>query len=281
MKKFKKIYIEITNVCNLSCSFCPTTTRKSSAMTLNNFEQILIDISKHTNYIYLHVKGEPMFHPNFSKILKICEKYDLKVCLTTNGTLINKFTDVLLESKSIHKLHISLHSFEANSLDITINEYLTEIVKLIKVSPFITVLRLWNDGGANDLNDKILNLLKQELNNEFTLNPCKTKHTKISNNCYIEQGDKFIWPSLNGDVISDKGFCYALRNQIAILVCGTVVPCCLDNNGDIPLGNIFEKSLDEIINSKQSKELYSGFSNKKLVNNLCKTCGFISRFDTK
>lgn len=278
MKKFKKIYVEITNICNLSCVFCPKSIRTSEFMSVLNFEKIAQEVKKHSDYIYLHVKGEPLFHTNFEEILRICENLSLKVCLTTNGTLINRQKDVILSSKSVHKLHISLHSFEASQINLTLLEYIENIVDLMKKSDFIVVLRLWNDGGMDFLNESICNMLKKSLNLDFDILKNLEKNIKIAPKSYVEFGEIFTWADISKKPIQNTGFCYALRDQIAILVDGTVVPCCLDNDGVIKLGNIYENSLESIYQSTLSQNIINDFSNRKLHHELCTTCGFISRF---
>lgn len=278
IKKFKKIYIEITNVCNLKCSFCPPTTRKAEFMSVSNFECILKKVKPHTNYLYLHIKGEPLLHSNLDQILKLCSEKGFKVCITTNGTLLNqsKILDILLNNSCVHKVHISLHSYEASQINLKFEEYILNIANLIKHSNFLIVLRLWNDGegGLNKLNTQIIKILK----NNFDF----IRDDKINNNTYIETGNKFDWGdinNINNINLNNTGFCYGLRDQIGILVNGDVVPCCLDNNGDINLGNILKQDLQEIYNSDRAKNLYNGFSNRKRVEKLCQTCGFINRFN--
>ncbi|MFI3227011.1 MAG: radical SAM protein [Clostridia bacterium] len=278
MKKFKKVYVEITNVCNLSCNFCPKTSRIAKFMSVENFLYIAKEVKKHSDYIYLHVKGEPLFHKNLAEILQICEDLSLKVCLTTNATLLKEQKELLLSSNSIHKLHISLHSFEASDINLTLEDYLQNIVDLIEKSTFITVLRLWNDGGMDDLNENICKMLKNSLNLDFDILKNMEKNIKIRQKCYVEFGEKFSWANINGEVINESGFCYGLRDQIAILVDGTVVPCCLDNDGVINLGNIYKNSLEDIYLSELSQNIVSNFSNRKLYHKLCTTCGFIRRF---
>ncbi len=278
MKKFKKIYVEITNICNLSCNFCTKTSRELKFMEIGNFSYIAREVKKHSDYIYLHVKGEPLMHKNLAEIFKICEDLQLKICLTTNGTLIKQQKDLLLNSKSLHKLHISLHSFEASEINLTLEEYLENIVNLIEKSEFITVLRLWNDGGMDNLNIKICEMLKTSLNLDFDILKNLDKNIKLRQKCFVEFGEKFSWADINAEPFQNTGFCYALRDQIGILVDGTVIPCCLDNDGVINLGNIYKNSLQDIYLGEISQNIINSFSNRKLYHKLCTTCGFIRRF---
>ena len=96
MKKFKKIYVEVTNVCNLSCNFCPKTSRKYGFMEEQSFEKIIKKIKGYTDHVYFHLMGEPLLNKNLKRFFEICEENNLQVNITTNGTLINNVKDILV-----------------------------------------------------------------------------------------------------------------------------------------------------------------------------------------
>lgn len=287
MKKFKKIYIEVTNVCNLSCNFCPKTSRKYGFMDEENFSQVISKIKDHTNHVYLHLMGEPFLNPNLDKFLEIAAENNLKVNITTNGTLINRVKDVLIDGAGVRQINISLHSFEANEDEVNFEEYIDDIINFVKEitekTETICTLRLWNMDtrytASNNMNIDIFKLLEDEFNIECGLKEIlKEKNSyKLKKNVYLSMGEKFKWPSLEVQDINERAFCYGLRDHIGILVDGTVVPCCLDSEGNIPLGNIFESDLEEILNSERAKAIYDGFSQRKAVEELCRKCGFINR----
>ena len=277
MKRFAKVYVEISNICNLSCSFCPGTIRASKRMSVQEFELILNKIKPYTDYIYFHLLGEPLCHPDLEKFLQIADEMDFKVIITTNGTLLERQKDILLKSSSHYKTVISLHSFEANDNKNSFEDYLNQCFQYAKdaENEKIIVLRLWNNGGKDSLNDEILNTLEKYFPKPWI---DERNGTRIGEKIYIQYGDKFDWPTLENNDIEEKVFCYGLRDQIGILADGTVVPCCLDNNGEINLGNIFEKDLEEIINSEKAQNIYNGFSNRKAHEELCKKCSFVRKF---
>ena len=287
MRKFKKVYIEITNICNLSCDFCPKTSRKLKFMEREAFEKIIKSIKPYTDHVYFHLMGEPFLNKNLEIFLNICEEYDLKVNITTNGTLINEVKDILLKSKALRQFNFSLHSFEANDNDVDFNDYINNIVDFVKEANentgIICTLRLWNLDmkykARNNMNVDIFKLLKEKFDvSDDIREVLKEKNTfKLRDRVYLNMGQKFAWPSLKIEEIGERAFCYGLRDQIGVLVDGTVVPCCLDSEGSIPLGNIFEQDLEEIINGERAKAIYDGFSGRKAVEDLCKRCGFINR----
>lgn len=286
MPRFKKIYIETTNICNLSCNFCPKTKRKLENMSLENFEIILDKIRPFTDYIYLHLMGEPLLNKHLREFLDAASKRGFKINITTNGTLLKKNGRAIIESNAVRQVNISLHSFEANK-EVNFYDYINEVTDFVnevnEKTDTICALRLWNMDSVyeaeNKLNNEIMGILEKNLNIDFSLEEhFKTKpNAKIRDRIYIMTAEKFKWPVMGGLPATERTFCYGLRTQLGILVDGTVVPCCIDSEGNIPLGNIFEQDLEDIINSERSKAIYDGFSCGKAVEDLCKKCGFTDR----
>ncbi len=281
MKKFKKIYIEITNICNMSCSFCPKTNRKKEFMTLNTFREILEKIKGHTDYIYLHVKGEPFLHSQLIDFIELAEIFGINVNLTSNGTLLN---EKILDLKALRQINISLHSFEEN--DLTKKEkYLATILRFSKLAQAknkIISLRLWNILNPNDFskNNDFLSKISDFFQVEIEIDSFKRgKGIKLSNNVYLNFEEVFEWPSLSNKYYGDKGFCHGLNTHLAILVDGTVVPCCLDDEGIINLGNILDvENLDFIVNGERSQNIINNFKERQCSETLCKHCQFKERF---
>lgn len=277
MKRFRKIYLEISNVCNLRCAFCPGTKRVKRFMTEEEFNTLLPKLRSYSDYLYFHLMGEPLLHPLLHRFLELAGEAGFKVILTTNGTLLRKQQEVLLHAPALHKVNISLHAFEANDLDVPFEQYLSDSFAFGKAAEgkVLTVYRLWNNGGADAMNAQILSAMENAFPKPWTV---ERRGTRIGDRVYLEYGDKFDWPDLSAPDGSSACFCYGLRDQIGILCDGTVVPCCLDHEGDIPLGNLFQKELEDIINTPMAKAIYDGFSDKKAVMDLCRRCGYARRF---
>ncbi len=272
MKKFKKIYIEITNICNLSCSFCSQDHRIKETISLEKMEMILQKINDYTDYIYLHVKGEPLLHPKLKEILDLCSKYHKQVNITTNGTLVKDRCQVL-QHPAIRQINLSLHSENQKK------NYLDEIFETVDIlKNKIIIYRFWtmDDNRLNPKSTEIVNNIIRyyQLSPEFVEKLKLENHIKIRENLYIDKKNEFIWPNIENDYFHDTGYCYALKDQLAILVDGTVVPCCLDSDGIISLGNIYEETLAEIIHSNRYQKIREGFCNRKIVEDLCKHCSF-------
>ena len=277
MKRFQKVYLEISNVCNLSCAFCPGTKRKPKVMTESEFASLLPKLRPWTDYLYFHLMGEPLCHPNLEKFLKLAAKQGFKVILTTNGTLLQKQSDILLSAEGLHKINISLHAFEANDLSVSFDDYLQQCFAFGKAAEGrkLLVFRLWNQGGADRLNEQILSKLEQFFPKPWVQ---ERKGIRIGSRVYLEYGDKFDWPDLQAEDQGEKVFCYGLRDQIGVLCDGTVVPCCLDHDGDLALGNLLERDLGEILESDRARSIYHGFQQRFAAEELCRKCGYARRF---
>lgn len=277
MKKFHKIYLEISNICNLKCSFCPGTKRKARAISEEEFQILLPKLRPWTDFLYFHLMGEPLCHPKLGRYLDLAGNAGFKVILTTNGTLLKKQQDILLNAPALHKINISLHAFEANDLSVPFEEYLHNCFSFGRNAQGekLIVYRLWNNGGADKKNEQILSTMKQYFPEPWQED---RRGVRIGNRIFLEYGNKFDWPDLSAPEGSSRVFCYGLRDQIGVLCDGTVVPCCLDHEGDISLGNLFEQSLEEILDTPRAKAIAQGFTNRTACEELCRKCGYARRF---
>ena len=294
MKKFKRLYIEITNTCNLSCDFCPKTSREPEFMDVALFEHILSEVKDHSDYFFFHVMGEPLMHPDIDTFLDLCDKNGCKINITTNGMFIKKAEEKLLSKPALRKINFSMHIFDKQTQDATVDEYLDNIfyfTDLMKDKPdFVTCFRFWNAKKSTALKEDIWgngkNLYMMKKIEDFYSVPFSIKDTPIrekwltiAENVYVQQAECFDWPNIDIPDLENKGFCLGLRQHVAILVDGTVVPCCMDNEGTINLGNIKKNTFEEIINSKRARDIYNGFSERKVIEPLCKKCNYRKRFD--
>ena len=277
MKRFRKVYVEISNVCNLSCRFCPGTKRQKKIMETTEFTEILKKLQPYTDFVYFHLMGEPLVHPQLKEYLEIAGQLGLQVILTTNGTLLRKQQEMLLSASALHKVNISLHAFEANDLSVPFEDYLAGCFAYGKAvqGQKLTVFRLWNQGGEEEKNQQILAALEKGFPKPWQT---QRQGIRLAEKVYLEYGNKFEWPDLTCEEGSEQVFCYGLKDQIGVLCDGTVVPCCLDHEGDIPLGNLLQQELSEILESSRAKAIIDGFSNRKATESLCRRCGYAKRF---
>ena len=273
-----KAFFEITNACNLSCSFCHKTKREIRYLTSEEFRLGAQRLRGFADYLYFHLMGEPLLHPKLGEFFDIANELGFRVIITTNGTLLDKRGDVLLSATALHKVSISLHCYEANSIGISVEEYLKSCFDFCSQAAdkgIIAVMRLWNEGGENSLNQKILDEMHSFFSGEW-----KQIYSgyKLRDRVFLEWGRKFDWPDVESMYVGDDHSCYGLRDQVGVLSDGRVVPCCLDAEGAVTLGNIFESPLEQILSTPRALALKSSFEKKKVSEELCKHCGYAKRY---
>jgi radical SAM protein with 4Fe4S-binding SPASM domain len=282
--KFHKVYIELTNICGLTCSFCPTKETKTNTISLDFFENTLLQLQQYTKDIAFHVFGDPLALSNLEKYLDISLKYNFKVHITTTGYYLNKFDLNIFLHKSIKQINFSLNSYNKNKMNLTLSEYLQPMFQLCdlklthKIHSFIN-FRLWNldeNNSEYDFNNKIFSELSKKFNIDLS-NIDYKKSTRLDNQILIDFDKYFKWPSLH-DTKESNGYCHGLSSQIAILANGTIVPCCLDSFGIIDLGNLHTSTLKDILFSQKALDIVEGFQNNIAIEELCKKCTFKSRF---
>ena len=290
--RFLRTYIEISNICNLQCTFCPEVERDKKILSTDDFRKILKQVLPHTEQICLHLMGEPLAHPEFPKILKICEEEGAVIHLTTNGTFLSKYGfDTFLKSKAIRQINFSLHSFKDNFPGQDMRPYLYDILQFSKDAltekPELYInYRLWNllqttemKNENQDIIDHVCEFFQVPLNERIDVGFKKSKN--ITGRLYFHFDSRFEWPNYGDPDRGDKGFCHALSQQIGIHADGTVVPCCLDKEAGIPLGNVLKDSFESILGSERLTKMRDGFKKQLLTEELCRKCTYIKRFDKK
>ena len=268
-----RCYLEITNICNLDCVFCPKTKRAGKSLTLEHFDLLTDKLRHEIKFLYFHLMGEPLMHKHLKDFILMARDKGFIPVLTTNGTLIRQRSEALLEAHP-HKVQISLHSHEGNGKEHP-EEYIRHIMQYAMKAAeqgTIVVLRLWNQGGLDSANEHLISLMEGYVPRPWTE---RYDGWKMAENIYLEYDHIFEWPDDEREAFDgEEVFCYALRNQIGVLVDGTVVPCCLDHNGNVSLGNLFTQSLQEILSSPRAKALYDGFTRHIATEPLCQRCGY-------
>lgn len=273
---FRKVYVEITNICNMRCSFCHGHSRPPRQMTREEFSLALDRLGTRTEYIYYHLMGEPLTHPLLPEFIRLAGERGYKSVVTTNGALLPRRGGELLAA-GVNKINISLHSFEERIDEKAAQSIvsLAEFAKTAAAEGVTVVFRLWNrgfDGGNNVTAEAIL---RRHIPGEWAEN---TRGVRIRHKLHLEWGERFSWPDSNVRAQGDSFFCYGLRDHFGILSDGTVVPCCLDSDGVIALGNIFTEELDEILNSERARKMVEEFNCRRASEELCKRCGYARRF---
>ena len=289
-KRFHKINIEISNICNLQCSFCPEVIRAKKVISVELFEKILVQAAPLTELVCFHLMGEPLVHPKLDQLLSLCEKYQARVFFVSNGVLLTEKRAELLLSPALHQVNFSLHSFQDNFPQKNPDEYLEKIFSYTEAAleqrPDLYLnYRLWNlnePGQDRESNQRIRKKVEERFHFKIdeTIDVRVEKSKRVKGRLYLHFDTEFIWPSLDLPTLGQQGTCHGLSSHIGILVDGTVVPCCLDKEGNIPLGNLLESPLEAILESPKARGILKGFKERKLVETLCQKCNYITRFGT-
>ena len=273
---YSRVYVEITNICNMHCSFCHGHSRPTRQMTEGEYARVLEQLSGKTQYIYHHLMGEPLIHPQLPKFIEMARAAGFRPMITTNGTLLSRCADGLLTS-GLHKINISLHSFEEDSADAQ-KRYVQEVAAFSEKASQMGILislRLWNNGCDDGRNQITLDVLHESFPEQWTEN---SRGFRIRDRLFLEWGDRFAWPDQNAPDGGEELFCYGLKDHFGILSDGTVVPCCLDSDGVIALGNVFREELTDILASPRATAIVEGFRRRKAAEDLCHRCGYARKF---
>jgi MoaA/NifB/PqqE/SkfB family radical SAM enzyme len=287
-KRYAKVNIEITNICNLQCSFCPEVIRPKGLMDVPLFRQIVEEVAPLTDEVCFHLMGEPLVHPKLEELVDLCQTHGLKIFLVTNGVLLREKVADLLLHPAFRQVNFSLHSFLDNFPDEDPSIYLERIFEFTEKAfcrrPDLYInYRLWNlapMGTNGSKNYRLFSAIEDRFGVSLPqdVNVRTKKSYPLTHRLYVHFDTEFQWPSLDLPVLGKEGRCYGLSSHFGILIDGTVVPCCLDKEGKIPLGNIKETPVVEILRGERARAILAGFQERRLVDNLCQRCQYIERF---
>lgn len=286
--KFYRVYVELTNICGLACSFCPPKALPTHTMPLSFFEQVLDELKPYTKEIAYHMGGDALTLSNLKDYLDLTCKKNFKVMLTTSGYYLSKHDLHTLMHPAIKQINISLNSYNKNSMPLSFEAYMEPIIQLCRLkleqNPDLFInLRLWNMDEAHSeetFNEKLFEYLENVFHTSLhvkTLYEQKPRSIRLSEKIRLHFDDYFEWPSLRSSEHSD-GTCQGLRSHFGILSNGKVVPCCLDKDGVMELGDLHVNTLRDILNAPRTQAIIEGFKHDKAVESLCQKCTYKHRF---
>lgn len=274
----QRCYLEITNRCNLRCTFCPGCSRTPQKMDEETFERLTDRLVGQVRFLYFHLMGEPLLHPLLPQFICRAREKGFVPVVTTNGTLLDRRPDLV--EAAPYKVQISLHALSGNE-GMEMSRYIAGVAAYARKAAekgTLVIVRLWNlsddDASTSSMNALWLDELTCYLPRPWTERP---DGWRLAHNIYVEYDHRFEWPDATLPELSRQHFCYALRNQVGVLVDGTVVPCCLDSEGQLALGNLCEQTLDAILQSDRAQALYDGFSRHEPSEELCRRCGYAAQ----
>ncbi|WP_164499060.1 radical SAM/SPASM domain-containing protein [Helicobacter pylori] len=278
-KLFKKIYIELSDICGLQCSFCPNPKNIRGVMPLELFEKICKEAAPLTPIITFHVLGDPCKLKNLNHYLNAAKRFSLKVDLVTSGAYLCDFETLLQDA--IYQISISLDAGLDNHNKLNQHRYIQKILefcryKCEKNSEVFLNLRI-QDGTL----EKHQNLIKPFLESFecVSLETLKSQgRARLFKKSFLNIQKTFKWPNLNApnplNQESKIPYCYGLIKQIAILSNGVVVPCCMDTQAHINLGDLNHTPLKDILNSQKAMAIKTHFLKGEALELLCKNCSY-------
>jgi radical SAM protein with 4Fe4S-binding SPASM domain len=291
-KTYRRANVEISNICNLKCSFCPEVERGKQVMQPEAFDQLAAQLSPLVDEVCLHLMGEPLNHPRFSEFIAACARHELPVNLTTNGLLLQGQRREWALHATVRQVNISVHSFEANFGLRDVGPYMERVFQFTREAlarrPDLYInLRLWDltdPASLNETNAAIRQHIEQEFDcdlSQLKVDIRRRKNLPLKGRIYLHFDSRFTWPSPALPTLSQTGFCHGLSNHFGVHADGTVVPCCLDKEAVINLGNVGTQSLVDILQSPRAESIRQGFARGERREDLCQRCPFIERFAGK
>jgi len=287
-KRFYRVNLEISNICNLQCSFCPVVVRTKGMVTPETFRRVIEQVAPLTKIVALHLMGDPLVHPDLAELVEICHQHGLQIFLVTNGILLREKEAEILLHPAFRQVSFSLHSFADNFGTKDPGAYLESIFRFTQRAftqqPRLFInYRLWNLSEPRAKEPSNLDILDR-IEKYFGIEIPRDQDTRVKksvvlvNRLSLHFDTEFIWPALDLPVLGTAGTCYGLTSHFGVLVDGTVVPCCLDKEGAIPLGNLLETPLSDILGGPRAQAVLKGFQTQRLVEDLCQRCQYIERF---
>lgn len=212
-------FIEISSVCNLTCSYCPHPTmgRHKQFMTLDTFKKSLklaLSLGPNAdNTVSLHDFGEVLLHPHLEDIFKLCQESGVKPAFATNVKLLKgddrkKYLDLILKYEA--HVEISEHLFSNPTECIEFVDDLKN--KGVDAYPGTATMVAIERGGNTTQGFYHHNWLAGKKINSFD---------EVHKKCY-----------------------YLANNVVGILSDGSIVSCCADAEGNSTIANVNDPGFD-------------------------------------
>lgn len=287
----RAIWIEPTNYCNLNCVFCfqsnNTMTRSKGFMSYKLFKKFIDDVEKFKPEIILHHSGESFLHNDLFKFIRYAKEKGLKVGMTTNGTLLSK-NDFEILNTGIDGINISFAGVDEkdyinvrnkNKFEKIKNDTILLASKKVKIN-IKTKINI-NAILTNENKDRIdkFKIFFESIDgiDKVIIRNLMSWHGKVNVNSIKNRSNELkqiVLDIKENFLIKIIGLCPSVYLSAGILWDGTVVPCCVDFNGSIPLGNINNQTFLDIWNGKRYQILRKNLKNKKLIKShpICGPC---------
>ena len=277
-KAFRAAYLELANVCNGNCPFCPGTTRGPRFMERGLFQRLASETASLAEIAYLHVMGEALLHPEFPDLMRDAADRGLAMGLTTNGTLFAAPNAEALFAGDFRQINVSMHS---GLSDGHLEEILAFTAEALRRLPHVRVnYRFWNLG--TEASSSAAECLARI--GEYFGTVCEIPGTGKPAALHPAEGVSvhferpFDWPDLHAFPVPGPAFCHGIRRQFAVLADGQVTACCLDRDGAILLGDANREPLRTILSGSRANAMRRAFFRGCVSEELCRRCRYRTRF---
>ncbi|MEL6139226.1 MAG: radical SAM/SPASM domain-containing protein [Cyanobacteria bacterium J06628_6] len=320
--RLERIHLEVTNVCNFKCEFCPDAimARKRGHMALPLLTQALDEIAekKLAKVVAFHLMGEPLIYPHIFDAISLALGRRLNLHLTTNGSTFHLRPEHIqkLVSSGIPKVTISLQTPDPDTFIIRgappmlqPDKYFEGITSYVRANlaardsntrvhlkfldttphPFLVPHKQMHvvegkEQMRQELTSWAHRLLEKtadrpsdvEIQQKIARHkPGRWQVIELTPKLALETFPLDSWGNVESDTVvpASFGYCNGTTDQAGILYDGTVVPCCKDYDGQIPLGNLNEHSLVDILDQQQPAcGLRAGFDRFQVTHPVCKRC---------
>lgn len=288
LPRLRRVNVEITNVCNLRCPFCFRSNRPTTIMSVATFRGLAAQLVALADEVVLHVLGEPLTHPDLPGILAAAAGVGLPVNVVTNGVLLRPSTAAELLRPVVRQVSISLQCLTEAFPDRDHSAYLDRVLAFCDLAlaqrPDLYLnLRLWQAQGVHAriedarLAERLSSHFGRDLG-RLSVDVRQRKNVPLRGRQYLHFDTRFEWPRMDAPEGSAAGTCHALKDHIGILADGTVVPCCLDADGVLRLGNALETPVSELLRGERACRMRDGFAAGRREEALCRRCAFVERF---
>lgn len=281
-----KLWIELTNHCNLKCKLCPNREihiSKKGFMKWYLFKKIIDDAEGKVRELNLFHRGESLLHPKLFDMIEYAGSKGFVTKIHTNATLLKtSIIEKILDSK-LSYISFSFDgyvksTYEKNRVSSSYEETLNGILKFLstkkekgKSQPY-TVLQIME--YDNQFSKRELKIQRKNFVKKFKSLPIDRIVIRTPHNWggLLELGNE-------SEYIKNKSIaCTFPWYSLVILYNGVVVPCPQDFNAMLIVGDIRKQSLEDIFNGKDLRELRLKFRNHDIKSlNPCITCDRIYR----
>lgn len=269
------IRIETTNLCNLKCRMCPQSVKTPGVargcMRFELFQSIVTQIAafpeNRESLFYLHICGEPLLHKDLVRFVRFAAESGLRPILTTNATLLTRDKALQLIQAGLSRIEFSFEGLDAATYEsIRIGAHFEGVSKNIR-----TFLELNRDAGSPIHTELVIVDLPD-------LDPQRVKDfadRMRSDFDTVNISGYFDWLGR----VDTAGFereeyvgCSSVDSDLNVLWDGRVVPCCLDVDGAMVIGDFTKQSYLEVLSSLRRHALRERLEAGRLDNLPCNHC---------